>query len=74
MTHRQKKNTKNQVKTPIQHNDLELHNVDYVSSNVNSCQSGALLYIFEENGAVIKMILKGRIPKETCIPDPQSCA
>ena len=74
MTHRQKKNTKNQVKTPIQYNDLELYNVNNVSSNVKPSQFGAMLYIFEDNGAVIKMILKGRIPKETCIPDPQSCA
>ena len=32
--------TKNQVITPIQYNDLELCNVDYAS------QSGAMLYIF----------------------------
>ena len=31
-----RRQTKNQVMTPIQHNDLELCNVDYVSSNVNS--------------------------------------
>ena len=37
-----RKQIKIQVKTPIQHNDLELCNVDYVSSNVNSFQSGAM--------------------------------
>ena len=57
-----RKQTKNQVKTPIQYNDLELCNVDYVSSNVKSSQSGAMLYIFEDNEAVIKMIIKGRSP------------
>ena len=57
-----RKQTKNQVKTPIQYNDLELCNVDHVSSNVKSSQSGAMLYIFEENEAVIKMIIKGRSP------------
>ena len=52
--------TKSQVKTPIQYNDLELCNVDYVSSNVKSCQSGAMLYIFEDHEAVIKMIIKDK--------------
>ena len=31
-----RKQTKNQVKTPIQYNDLELCNVDDVSANVKS--------------------------------------
>ena len=51
-----RKHTKNQVKTPIQHNDLELCNVDYVSANVKSSQSGAMLHIVEDNEAAIKMI------------------
>ena len=54
--------TKNQVQNPIQYNDLELCHVDYVSSNVKSSQSGAMLYIFEDNQAVIKMIIKGKSP------------
>ena len=33
----------NQVKTPIQHNDLELCKVNFVSLDTNSSQSGALL-------------------------------
>ena len=63
-----RKHTKNQVKTPIQHNDLELCNVDYVSSNVKSSQIGAMLYIFEDNERVIKMIIKGRSPKLSHVP------
>ena len=39
-------------------NDLD--NVDFISSNVNSSLKEALLYIFEDNEAVIKMIKKGR--------------
>ena len=35
-----RKHTNNQVKTQIHHSDLELSNVDYVSSNVNSSRSG----------------------------------
>ena len=35
------------------------------SSNVKSPQSVAMLYIFEENEAVIKMIIKGRSPTMT---------
>ena len=38
----------------------DLDNVDFISSNVNSSREEALLYIFEDNEAVIKMIIKGR--------------
>ena len=57
-----RKHTNNQVKTPIRYNDLELCNVNYVSSDVKSSQFGAMLYFFEDNEAVIKMIIKGRSP------------
>ena len=40
----------------------DLDNVDFISSNVNSSRQEALLYIFEDNEAVIKMIIKGRSP------------
>ena len=41
-------------------NDLD--NVDSIPSNVNSSHQEASLYVFEDNEAVIKMILKGRSP------------
>ena len=41
-------------------NDLD--NVDFIPSNVNSSHQEALLYVFEDNKAVIKMIIKGRSP------------
>ena len=41
-------------------NDLD--NVDFIPSNVNSSHQEALLYVFEDNEAVIKMIVKGRSP------------
>ena len=44
-----------------------LHNVDFVSSNVNSSRK-EVLYIFEDNEAVIKMILKGRSPTMRHVP------
>ena len=56
------KHTKHQTKTPIRHDSLELSNVEYVSSNATSSQSGATPYIFEDNEAVIKLITKGRSP------------
>ena len=40
----------------------DLNNVDFISSNVNSSRKEALLYIFEDSEAVIKMIIKGRSP------------
>ena len=39
-------------------NDLD--NVDFIPSNVQSSHQKALLYVFEDNEAVIKMIIKGR--------------
>ena len=41
-------------------NDLD--NVDFIPSNVNSSPQEALLYVFEDNEAVIKMIIKGKKP------------
>ena len=41
-------------------NDLD--NVDFIPSNVNSSHQEVLLFVFEDNEAVIKMIIKGRSP------------
>ena len=43
----------------------DLDNVDFISSSVHSSRQEALLYIFEDNEAVIKMIFKGRSPAIT---------
>ena len=37
-------------------------NVDFISSNVHSSRQEVLLYVFEDNEAVNKMIIKGRSP------------
>ena len=39
-----------------------VHDIDLVPSNVQSANLEALLYVFEDNEAVIKMIMKGRSP------------
>ena len=39
-----------------------LNNIDCVPSNVQSSHQEALLYVFEDNEAVMKMIIKGRSP------------
>ena len=39
-----------------------VHDIDLVPSNVQSANREALLYVFEDNEAVIKMIMKGRSP------------
>ena len=62
VTHHQENTPRTKLTLPIQYNDLELCNVDYVSSNVKSSQFGAVLHIFEDNEAVINMIIKGRSP------------
>ena len=44
-----------------------LNHIDCVPSNVQFSHQEALLYVFEDNEAVIKMIIKGRSPhNETC--------
>ena len=45
------------------HNKIdEVKDIDLVPSNVQSANREALLYVFEDNEAVIKMIMKGRSP------------
>ena len=45
------------------HNKIDVvHDIDSVPSNVQSASREALLYVFEDNEAVIKMIMKGRSP------------
>ena len=45
------------------HNKIDVvHDIDLVPSNVQSANREALLYLFEDNEAVIKMIMKGRSP------------
>ena len=39
-----------------------MENIDSVPSNVQSSRQKALVYVFEDNEAVIKMIIKGRSP------------
>ena len=39
-----------------------MKDIDSVPSNVQSARQEALLYVFEDNEAVIKMIMKGRSP------------
>ena len=39
-----------------------MENIDFVPSNVQSSRQEALLYVFEDNEAVIKMIINGRSP------------
>ena len=46
----------------------DLNNVDFVSSNANSSHQEAMLYNFEDNEAVIKMIMKGRSPTMRHVP------
>ena len=47
-----------------------LNNVDRVHSNVQSSHQEALLYVFEDNEAGIKMIIKGRSPTMRQEPEP----
>ena len=45
------------------HNKIDaMKDIDSVPSNVRSARQEALLYVFQDNEAVIKMIMKGRSP------------
>ena len=45
------------------HNNIDaMKDIDSVPSNVQSARKEALLYVCEDNEAVIKMIMKGRSP------------
>ena len=46
----------------ISHNKIDAIKDIVVPSNVQSASQEALLYVFEDNEAVIKMIIKGRCP------------
>ena len=53
---------KSQTETSTMHDSSELFHIDNVPSNVRFSQSIAVLYVFEDNEAVIKIIVKGRSP------------
>ena len=62
------KRHKSQKKTDV------MEDIESVPSNVQSARHEALLYMFGDNEAVIKMIIKGRSPyNETCFQNSQSC-
>ena len=45
------------------HNKIDvMRDIDSLLSNVQSASQEALLYVFEDNEGVIKMIIKGRSP------------
>ena len=50
--------------TPSQckHTNVIPTNIDHIPSNTTHSGSSAMLYVFEDNEAVIKMIIKGRSP------------
>ena len=50
------------MKGQISKDDQVLNGIDCVPSNVQSSNQKALFYLFEDNEAVIKMIMRGRSP------------
>ena len=53
-------NMRKQISTT--HTNLDLTNIDHVPSSVTHSGSIAVLYVFEDNEAVIKMMIKGQSP------------
>ena len=60
---RSEKPESDEHKHQMSHNKIDVtRDIDAVPSNVRSARQEALLYVFEGNEAVIKMIMKGRSP------------
>ena len=51
-----------------------MQDIDSVPSNVYFASHEALLYVFEDNEPVIKMIMKGRSPTMRRLQNSQSCS
>ena len=47
---------------PIKHTNVSPTNIDNIPTNTKNSDSSAMFYVFEDNEAVIKMIMKGRRP------------
>ena len=54
--------TKRAKQIPTTNTNLDLTKIDHVPSSGTHSGSNAMLYVFEDNEAVIKMIIKGRSP------------
>ena len=60
---------------PHTNTNLDLTNIDHVPSNETHSGPSAMLYVFEDNEAVIKMIIKGRSPTMRHVfQNSQSCS
>ena len=51
-----------------------MHDIDSVPSNVQSASREALLYVFEDNEAVINDYERQKSNNETCFPNSSSCS
>ena len=47
---------------PSKHTDVIPTHIDHIPSNIKNYDASASLYVFEDNEAVIKTIIKGRSP------------
>ena len=56
------------------HTNVIPTNIGHIPSNTKNSGPSAMLYVFEDNEAVIKMIIKGRKShNKTCVKNPQGC-
>ena len=60
---------------PIKHANLDLNNVDHISLYVRSSRFGAMLYVFEDNEAMILVDdQRQESNNETRVKKPQGCS
>ena len=55
---------------PIKHTNVIPTNIDHISSNTTSSGFSAMLYVSEDNEAVIRMMIKGRSHNDETCPEP----
>ena len=71
----QSKQIQGDLSTPLTRKKIpgkidDLNSVEFVSSNANSSHKEAMLYIFEDDEGVIKIIIKGRSPTMRYVSRP----
>ena len=59
---------------PIKHTNVIPTNIDHIPSKTTHSDPSAMLYVFEDKKAVIKMIIKCRSPTMRHVSRTQSCS
>ena len=62
------------MRKPTTNTNLDLTNIDHVPLSGTRFDSNAMSHVFEDDEAVVKMIIKGRSPPERDVPQAHRVA